>query len=142
MWNVWQPIHGHLHLTSHPTSSCVGLVVCGSCQPCAHIVGDLWPECRVSTFMDCIPGLPALSHEINETCEEGDNPLMAADISYHNPHPGNGLIVWKSCKILAPCFGGLWSEWRVSISISQPNNLSLINLDEVDQLEWVGMLGI
>ena len=103
------------HHIPHPPGD--GLVVCRSrfIQPWAHILGDLWPGWWASLYMYCIPGLQDRSYASIRPEKKGVDPSMTTDTSYHNRHlPVNGLVVCKSCKILARSLGGLWPGWRVS----------------------------
>ena len=54
---------------------------------------------------------------IHKTCENGRNPSIVTYSLYHSiVHlPGDGLVVFKSGKILAHCFSGLLPGWRVSM---------------------------
>ena len=117
MWNGWQHIHDRLYLASHPTPPWRWL---GGLQILQNLGPHLW--CSVAWRMEGI-SMYGLYHRpikpfpfINKKYEKDGNPPMTTCTSHHIPHlPGDGLVVFKSGKILAHCFSGLLPGWRASV---------------------------
>ena len=78
----------------------------------SHSLGVMLLGWKASQCIDCIPGLSELVHA-PITCGMGDNWTMTTCTLYHIKHlHGDWLVGFRSYKILAHSFGGLWPGYR------------------------------